>query len=181
MQLVQCTTDVCGNRGANAELVSELESRLEGLNQIIEIRSDLGSEPTPAPIDEARIRTTATFYHLAALIYFRRQVRHQPTRSPSVQSLVSTALEIASRMEVCTSPWPMFVVACEVINEVQRVQVLEILTNMETQRGMGNISVTRMIVEALWKQYDLRLNEEAQEQIDWKVIVDAEHLCPSFI
>jgi hypothetical protein len=75
----------------------------------------------------------------------------------------------------------MFVVACEVLNDAQRLQVLEVLTKMESQRRMGNISVTKLIVESLWKQQDLGLREDERAKLEWREIADMRDLSPSFI
>jgi hypothetical protein len=181
MQLVSCINKLCDQCVFEGELISELEKRLHGLSQNIEVRVEHPGESSDHRVDEPRIRRTADFYHLAALIYFKRQIRQCPTDSPVIQSLVLTALGLVSEMDVCTSPWPMFVVACEVLNDAQRLQVLEVLTKMESQRRMGNISVTKMIVESLWKQQDLGLREDERAKLEWREIADMRDLSPSFI
>ncbi|KIW66023.1 hypothetical protein PV04_08232 [Phialophora macrospora] len=181
MQLVSCINKLCDQCAVEDELISELEKRLYGLSQNIEVRVEKPNVSSNHGVDEPRIRRTAEFYHLAALIYFNRQIRRYPTDSPIVQSLVLTALGLVSEMEVCTSPWPMFVVACEVLNDDQRLQVLEVLTKMESRRRMGNISVTKIIVESLWKQQDLGLGEDGRAKLEWRDIADMRDLSPSFI
>lgn len=181
MELVACINRLRGQTDTDANLVDELRSRLENLVQNIVIKPEEQSDSRSEDIDETRIRNTAEFYHLAALIYFRRQILQLSPQSRSIQQLVETILGLIAKMEVCTSPWPLFVVACEVRTDEQRLQVLQTLKKMELHRRIGNIGVTRMIVEAFWKQQDLVVHNTAKPVMDWRNIVDMAQMTPSFI
>jgi hypothetical protein len=61
------------------------------------------------------------------------------------------------------------------------LQILQTLKKMEEQRRIGNIAVTRMIVEAFWKQRDLATHDTARTAMDWRRIVNVEEMSPSFI
>ncbi|KIV86538.1 hypothetical protein PV11_02141 [Exophiala sideris] len=181
MELVACVNQLRGQTVFDTSLIEELRSRLENLTQNIVIKPEQQSRSQSEVIDEARIHDTAEFYQLAALIYFRRQILQLPPKSPSVQQLVESSLNLISQMEVCTSPWPLFVVACEVHTDEQRLQILQTLKKMELHRRIGNIGVTRMIVEAFWKQQDLLVHDNAKTVMDWRNIVDMAQMTPSFI
>ena len=181
IQRNSCINQLRGQYDIDGELVAELGERLQKLSQHVEVREEEHRQQPQVNVDKTRIRRTADLYHLAALVYFERQIRRRATKTPVIQNLVQVALRLVSEMEVCTSPWPMFVIACEVLDDHQRLQVLKILTNMETQRRMGDISVTRMIVETLWKQQHLVLGEKGNPTLDWREIVNVRDLCPSFI
>lgn len=181
LELIACINRLRSQRACDQSTIDALQSRLENLSQNIVIKPEQQSHSWPHSIDETRIRDTADFYYLAALIYFRRQILHLPPHNQAIQSPVESALVLIREMKVCTSPWPLFVVACEVQTDEQRLQILQTLQRMEEQRRIGNIGVTRMIVEALWKQRDLSMNDVARTAMDWRAIVDVEEMTPSFI
>ena len=156
-------------------------SRLQNLSQQIIIQREDNTRSSPSDIDFFRIRSTAEFYRLAALIYFRRYIQRTALNHPSVQTLIGSALELLSSMELCTSPWPLFIVACEVTEDADRMQILETVTKMERHRRMGNITVVRIIVESLWKQHDLATTDAARANLDWRKIVNLSDFNPSFI
>jgi hypothetical protein len=181
MELVACTNTLRHCETPDKAVVDTIQHRLENLAQNILIKPETASNLPPVTVNATKIRITADFYHLAALIYFRREVQHMPPRSTGIQSLVDSALKLIRRMEICTSPWPLFVVACEVRNDAQRLEILQTLRRMEVERRIGNIQVARIVVEALWKQQDLALHDVAGGQIDWRDLVNMEDGPPSFI
>ncbi|KAK7888333.1 hypothetical protein LTR67_008679 [Exophiala xenobiotica] len=181
MELVACTNQLRDQMIRDQNVVDEVQHRLENLSQGIVIQLDQNSPSSSGNIDEVRIQDTAKFYHLAALIYFRRQVLRIPPPSRPIQSLVESALALIARMEICTSPWPLFVVACEVRTDEQRLHILQTLKKMELHRRIGNIGVTRAIVEALWKQQDLAPDDASKASTDWRTIVNMDDMAPSFI
>ncbi len=181
MELVACTNQLRDQMVRDQNIVDEVQHRLENLSQTIVIQPEQDAPSSSARIDEVHIQDTAEFYHLAALIYFRRQILRIPPQSRSIQSLVGSALGLIAKMEICTSPWPLFVVACEVRTDEQRLQILQTLKKMEVHRRIGNIGVTRVIVEALWKQHDLAPDDAAKASTDWRAIVNMDDMAPSFI
>jgi hypothetical protein len=68
---------------------------------------------------------------------------------------LSQSLDILQQMAVCTSPWPLFIVAGEVTTDTQRILILDILERMDSLRNIGNVFVVRRLIEAYWKQLDL--------------------------
>lgn len=131
-------------------------------------------------IDKACIQRIAKFYHLAALTCFHRQFLQIPFQSRSVQPLIKSALNLIAQMEICTSPWPLFVVICEIRTDEQRLQILQTLKQMEVHRRIRNIGVTRMIVEEFWKQRDLADRDTTKAKADWRTIVDIDKMTSPF-
>lgn len=190
MELVACINTLRCQKEPDTKIVEALQVRLENLDQNMVIKPEhnhplQSSKHSGNSIDETRIKTTAQLYSLAALIYFRRQIQHATPQSDMIQTPVHLALTLIAEMEACTSPWPLFVVACEVQNDDQRAQVLTTLYQMEEQRRIGNIGVTRMIIEAVWKQNDLVAHDATKivprTTMDWRSIIDMEEMTPSFI
>lgn len=180
MELVACINSMA-NAYPNQNYTNLIRLRLENLSQVIVIKEEYRTLGCPSNIDQSRIRVTADFYHVAALIYFHHHVQHLASKHPTMKALVRSALSLISQMEICTSPWPLFVVACEVTDDSERLQILETFAGMEQHRRIGNIAITRMIVETVWKQHDLANDDLVRSNIDWRSIVDLKTLSPSFI
>ncbi|KAL3417112.1 hypothetical protein PVAG01_11112 [Phlyctema vagabunda] len=119
---------------------------------------------------------TAELYRTATEIYLRRSVMLTTSRSLEVQKLVNAALGMIESLGVCTSPWPFFVAACEVIDDDQRFRVLRALHKMRVERRIGNIEIMREIIEGLWKKRDLGFSN-----LDWRQIAESQGHMPSFI
>ncbi|KAI7771177.1 hypothetical protein LZL87_013463 [Fusarium oxysporum] len=101
-----------------------------------------------------RILAIAELYRLATLLYLQRVhpiAEDDFTRPVYVQQ----ALGVLKNLGVATSPWPVFVIACEV-DEQDRVSILHTLDRMDSVRSIGNIKVLRDVIESIWKQQDLR-------------------------
>lgn len=85
----------------------------------------------------------------------------------------------------------MFITALEVVDDGQRVRVLEVWGDMQSERRIGNLGIVRAIVELVWKQMDLRggtgsvegngNGKEVGRRIDWRGLVDMRRRIPSFI
>jgi hypothetical protein len=128
-----------------------LEHQLNSLRQHIHPEE----ESAITPLRRIQILSTAELYRLAAHLYLLEVVpsHDDNTVRPAILSL---ALEALDRLEVATCPWPLFIIACEAIDDNVRVRVLRVLDKMDVSRGIGNVRVMRGIVEAFWKQVDLR-------------------------
>ncbi|CAI6098748.1 unnamed protein product [Clonostachys chloroleuca] len=101
------------------------------------------------------ILSTAELYRLAALLYLQRVVPLEGDKDRR-ETYLERALAILSDAKRVSSPWPCFIIACKVKMEDQRSQILDILDTMETTRKIGNVHITRVIIETIWKQKDLR-------------------------
>jgi hypothetical protein len=154
-----------------------LQFKLETLQQIPGIVED----STSGRLDETKILNTAELYRLAALIYLHRSVIGTPSDSLVMKDLVTRSLEILERLGVCTSPWPIFITACEVIGDEQRIKILDAVDKMQKERRIGNVEIMRSIFEAVWKQADLNPRQEGKTRVDWKSLVDTGKQIPSFI
>lgn len=138
-----------------------LEGKLGHLTQ--QVSPD---ERSSHPLKRSCALATAELYRLAALLYLQRV-------SPMVGDDVSRAhylyqaygsLEI---LDVASSPWPIYVIACESRLEEQRMTMLRILQDMERTRNVGNIEVMRKLVEFIWKQNDLQADSVKDQQLPW--------------
>ncbi|KAF5648904.1 hypothetical protein F52700_722 [Fusarium sp. NRRL 52700] len=126
-----------------------------------------------------RILSIAELYRLATLLYLQRVhpiAEDDFTRSVYVQQ----ALGVFKSLGVATSPWPVFIIACEV-DEHDRVSILHTLDRMDSVRSIGNIKVLRDVIEGIWKQQDLRSIGKAGQRVDWLQFVERDVPVPWFI
>ena len=160
-----------------ASIPKSVQMQLETLLQIPGIVED----STSGRVDEARIMDTAELYRIAALIYLHRSVIRSSSDSDVLKDLVARSLKIIADLGVCTSPWPIFMTACEVIGDDQRIKILDAVDKMQTERRIGNVQIIRNIIEAVWKQADLHPSQQGKTRVDWKSLLDMERQIPSFI
>jgi len=182
MQVLECIS--CINKlaklfhqGATPALpleafAGDLRFQLETLRQIPSVVED----NTSGRIDEVRIGNTAELYRLAALIYFHKTI---PSTLGDYQDTVRKSLGILCLLDVCTSPWPLFVTACEVVSDEDRLKILDILENMQLKRRIANVDIMRGIIESLWKQQDLLGSQK--NKANWRQVAELEGIMPSFI
>ncbi|EED23053.1 hypothetical protein TSTA_065130 [Talaromyces stipitatus ATCC 10500] len=115
----------------------------------------------------ARILSTAEFYRIAALIYLLRVIPG-PENAKRRSSYVIQGFEVLRSLPICTSPWPLFVLACETQSDEQRIEILHTLDQMDQNRKIGNVFVIRNIIETLWKQQDLQADVDNSKFKWWE-------------
>ncbi|KAH7171466.1 fungal-specific transcription factor domain-containing protein [Dactylonectria macrodidyma] len=122
------------------------------LNNLIQTLPEL--ETAGHPSTQARVLAIAELYRLATILYLQR-VRPMPADDCRRALCLEQAFAILDRLQVATSPWPVFVIACESApSDGHRGLILGVLDRMDEARGIGNIRVMRSLVEAFWMQYD---------------------------
>jgi len=151
-------------------------TRLLRTLQDLEQRPVIQEDCASGVLDSDRICKTAELYRLAGEIYLLRSVLGECSSSTVVQALVASSLHVINELDICTSPWPMFVVACEAIVDEQRNEVLDAIDRMQKERRIGNVEIMRDIVETLWKRRDL-----SDWDGDWRELSDINGRLPSFI
>ncbi|ESZ98284.1 hypothetical protein SBOR_1277 [Sclerotinia borealis F-4128] len=179
LECISCINEISGiseRQGEYQDFAQGLVKQLKDAHQISAIMED----DTTGKIDQIKIENTAELYRLGALIYLH-SVLLIPSDSDEIQGLVSKALAILSRNGICTSPWPLFITACEVVSDEQRIQILDVLEDMQSERRIGNLEIVRGIIETVWKQMDLAEGNGVSKRIDWRTLVDMRKRVPSFI
>lgn len=104
---------------------------------------------------ESQAVLTAELYRLATLLYLYA-VCPDLVDSMERGHWLHQALDVLQKITACTSPWPLFIVAGEVTTDLQRVLILDVLEEMDESRNIGNTFMVRRLIEAYWKQLDLR-------------------------
>jgi hypothetical protein len=124
-----------------------LETQLTNLTQTL---------PPLEKQNHLRTLAIAELYRLAAILYLQRICPSTPDDTPRRALYLKKAFELFGLLEVATSPWPVFVVACESApSDEDRMAILGVLDRMDEVRGIGNVRVMRGLVESFWKQFDL--------------------------
>jgi hypothetical protein len=159
------------------ELTLLIRARLQNLRQ--EIHIEVGE--TTGTIDQERITFTAELYRIATLLYLYQVAPPQAVPDNAVAGLVHEGFVILDHMEVCTSPWPLFIIACNVASDADRLKILAIVDGANKTRRIGNYELIRGIIQAVWKQKDLTADEKTPIQIDWRTLMDPSSSMPSFI
>lgn len=155
---------------------SEVESRLYFLEQ----RLDPKHRKQLSEQECTRILRTAELYRLATVLYFQRSSTRLE-QSNLVSSCLDQAIAILQSLAVCTSPWPLFVIACEAVTDEHRIIVLKTLDRMDVARHIGNVFVMRTIVESIWKQQDLQADKIYPASLKWWDMIQMDTAMPWFV
>lgn len=165
--------------------------RLSSLRQEIY----LYPEETSGQMSHTRIRHTAELYRIATMLYLYETF---PAGAPSLTSSPSNpvlpvlpvpdhirqAFTLLDQMDVCSSPWPLFVVACNVTDDRDRIETMRVFEEASHMRRVGNYDVVMGLVKTVWSRVDLRIDEgrDASARVpDWRQLVDEKTGMPSFI
>jgi hypothetical protein len=154
-----------------------IQIRLQDLKQ--EVHIEFGE--TAGTINHQRITSTAELYRIATLLYLYQVTPQKVTPDGAVQQLVRDGFRILDQMEICTSPWPLFILACNVTLDVDRQKILVVLNTGRQKRRIGNYHIIKSLIQAVWKQQDLYADKKTPTQIDWRTLVDPTSYMPSFI
>ncbi|KAI1750854.1 fungal-specific transcription factor domain-containing protein [Xylaria castorea] len=153
-----------------------LESKLALLTQ----RLDPRHEARLSRYDRTRTLATAELYRIATFLYLHRVGSTDPSQEIK-SAYLQQALQVLGSLEVCTSPWPLFVIACETENDEHRISILRTLDRMDEERHIGNVFVLRHIIESFWKQQDLQADSGRTGGLKWWDTIDLNLNAPWFI
>ncbi|KZM23448.1 hypothetical protein ST47_g5412 [Ascochyta rabiei] len=159
------------------EIFPEIEQRLLHLQQDLLIHP--GS--TSGTINNTRIAFTAELYRIAAVLYFYQTVPAAFIPACNAQELVRNGLNILWEMKVCSSPWPLFILACTVTGDEDRIRILDLIETSGSSRRIGNYSIIIGLVRAVWKRQDLCTDDKEKRRVDWRDLIEKGGYMPSFI
>lgn len=153
-------------------------------------------DETSGHISRKRIYHTAELYRVAAMLYLydtcpdtapsssTSSLSNSPLPFPSVADLVRQAFMLFDQIEVCSSPWPLFVVACHITEDRDRIEMTRIFEEASQVRRVGNYDVIMGLVKTVWGRVDLRTDEGRNRTAkipDWRDLVEEKTGMPSFI
>ncbi|KAF2656195.1 hypothetical protein K491DRAFT_715581 [Lophiostoma macrostomum CBS 122681] len=154
-----------------------LRNRLTNLRQechIVQIES-------AGAIDSQRITLTAELYRIASLLYLYQVAPLPALPDNAVQSVVMTGFAVLGQLEVCTSPWPLFMLGVHATSDVDRQITLATIDTAVLKRGVGNYQIIKGLIQSVWKQRDLHADDKISTRIDWRELIDPHSGIPSFI
>ncbi len=132
-----------------------LERNLVTLTQRVEFMETPSQLEDPNSPNYRKPLLTAELYRVATLLYHHRVYASHLDRTQERQIYLEQAFDLLSQMHLCTSPWPLFVVASEANSDGERLLILRMLDRMDEARKIGNVFVLRDIIQSFWKQQDL--------------------------
>lgn len=172
----ELTTNTPEEQARRQEEWHRVENQIATLTQRLDHRAAIQLSVS----EQVRIQTTAELYRIAAFLYLQRTCN-----TADAEQLRSIYMEQAFKalhsLEICTSPWPLFVIACETETDEQRIEILQILDRMDDTRNIGNILVLRNIIETFWKRKDLQADIGRSSDLKWWDVVDLQTAAPWFI
>lgn len=130
--------------------------------------------------EQTKIQLTAELYRIAAVLYLR-SVCPNIDATNQTPAWLESAFNVLAGLEICTSPWPLFVVACESQTDEQRIKILRALDRMDQHRKIGNIFVLRSLIENFWKQQDLQADGDRLRPLRWWELMNFDTAAPWFI
>ena len=152
---------------ANAELectkvLEENISRALGDHGPIHVQS-------ATPID--RNTMVSDLHRLACMIYVNRAVHRVSGTEVRHRRLVREGILLLTKMITCQHAWPLFIIACEAVDDDQRLAILDVFeqSQQDPRRRSSHIHFIQHLVEAVWNQHDLN----AENQVDHLTILDA--------
>ncbi|KAI9163791.1 transcriptional regulatory protein [Paramyrothecium foliicola] len=155
---------------------SEFGPRLENLVQ----KLDPTEEESITSMRKVQILATAELYRLAAQMYLYR-VCPSLEDDECIAVLLEQALATINQLPIVTSPWPVFIVACESKTDAHRICMLSVLDIMSQARKIGNLNTMRAAIESYWKQYDLQADAAVEKTVPWWLMFDDVKPVPWFV
>jgi hypothetical protein len=110
-------------------------------------------------------------HRLASLIYVNRSVHYVSGSEFHHKRLVREGILILTHMRTCQNAWPLFIIACEAVEDNQRLAILDVFeqSRQHRRRRSSHVHFIQQMVEAFWKQHDLNV----EQQVDYLTILDA--------
>jgi len=160
-----------------ADLAHLIHRRLLTLRQEIHIQTGELAGTTC----HTRITFTAELYRIAALLYLHHTGPPGTVSDMEACSHVKDGFTALDQMDICSSPWPLFIIATSVTDDRDRIKIMGFIVDGARKRQIGNYAVIANLVQAVWKQQDLAADEKGERRVDWRDVVYEDRGMPSFI
>ncbi|KAL2060008.1 hypothetical protein VTL71DRAFT_9830 [Oculimacula yallundae] len=122
-----------------------------------------------APID--RNTMVSDLHRLACMLYVNRTVHRVSGTEFQHKRLVREGILLLTEMRTCQHAWPLFIIACEAVDDEQRLGILDVFeqSRLDQRRRSSHVHFIQHLVEAVWNQHDLNV----ENQVDYLTIMDA--------
>lgn len=110
-------------------------------------------------------------HRIACLVYVNRAIHHVSGTEFHHKRLVREGIMLLTAIVTCQNAWPLFVIACEAVDDDQRLAIMDVFEQSlrDRRRRTSHIHFIQHMVEAVWNQHDL--NED--NQVDYLTTFDA--------
>lgn len=176
IDVLQLVTHTC--RRAIVTKTSDMQCENAGneLTQVLEqnISREMG-DYGPIHVDSVtpvgRNTMVSDLHRLACLIYVNRAVHRVSGAEFRHKRLVREGILLLTKMKTCQNAWPLFIIACEAVDDDQRLAILDVFeqSRQDRRRRSSHVHVIQHMVEAMWNQHDLN----AESPLDFLTIFDA--------
>ncbi|KAJ5611250.1 hypothetical protein N7510_007969 [Penicillium lagena] len=158
------------------EQIENLRHRLQ------EAVGEYGTFHSTSEAPLTRNQMLAYLYRCAALVYMNRAVLKVSTTSFQHRRLVREGLLVLQNLGFCESAWPMIILACEAIEDDQRLQILDTLskTGREPLYRSNNVPLIHSMIETIWKQIDLSYDSDVDYTRTLHAVVSTAPALPLF-
>ncbi|KAJ5716332.1 hypothetical protein N7493_008243 [Penicillium malachiteum] len=152
---------------AKASNVYPLKKRIETIQQMPPVEF-ISPDTECAAIAEAnRLGTLLLLHEICSSKSRQPDYYHLPSFNPDekdqyVEQILQLILsKKANMMRTAALPlWPLFLAGCCTRNEEDRVTVLQIFEEVESIRRYGNVAPALEVVQMVWRQKDLGVQDE---------------------
>ncbi|KAJ5766320.1 fungal-specific transcription factor domain-containing protein [Penicillium nucicola] len=114
-----------------------------------------------------RANNMAKLYQLAGLIYFERVLKRSPNNK-QVKEWATEAFGLLRESVICERAFPLFFIACEAQNDIQRELILSVFENTHKRSHQRRLYAVQGMIESMWVQNDLIMDSNTQ----WRTYVD---------
>ncbi|PMD28880.1 hypothetical protein L207DRAFT_539298 [Hyaloscypha variabilis F] len=185
------TASTVGTSSEVSVLREELDSTARGIELALTAWKPVLPFDTPTnsdPFEEARAQSmvsNAEAYRYSALVYLCHDIYVYPRNSFAVQKWTHLSLTSCSKVvdypEHCfespmsTLLWPLFVAACNAIEQTDRDLATNVFVAIDKRQGTKNIADAWTVVREVWRRSDL-VKESGGDEVQWKEICQERNL-----
>jgi len=118
---------------------------------------------------------------LAGLIHLERVSRNFSGHSASIRSWTKEALAIITELDSCFCPFALFVVSCELMNDEERLIILDLYTRIETRPHLHSFMEVKLLIQTAWNQQDLAEDGELEYIQKLNLVMSSRNVVPSLV
>jgi len=176
IDVLQLLTYAC--RQAILPTLSEINEALDQQNRAMALEGrismtigDYGPTDVWSATQPDRQTMITNLHRLACLLYTNRAVHRVSGSDFRHRRLVREGIFLLSKMETCQHAWPLFIIACEAVDDNQRLAIMHVFekTHQDRTKRSAHIQSIQHLVESVWKQHDL----DEENQVEYIKVFDA--------
>ncbi|KDN70401.1 hypothetical protein CSUB01_07653 [Colletotrichum sublineola] len=141
--------------------------------KVARLAEELRNLKVATPLDPAaqRAAAKAEVFRISALVYLSRSTDQNLLRPSELHLLVDRGLVLMENMAICERPLPLLILGCEARTDIERLRILDLVSNTESSTPRREFHSMRMLLQALWTQNDL--DSESDVELDYMETLSA--------